>query len=197
MALKMDLHTYSSCSIGKLRPLELVRHFHDEEYSQIALTDRETVDGIAEAKIAAETLGITVHSGVEIRARYDGRILLYILGYYVDCDQEEFRARLKELSEKGNENGEGITCEEAIRLIRGAGGVPVLAHPMLISGIGEPGADEFDRNLDELLKKLKKEGLGGVECFHPSAGREQGIHLLTMAERYKLHVTQGTGYTGE
>ena len=53
---------------------------------------------------------------------------------------------------------------DAFKLIQGAGGVPVLAHPMKIKGIGEKGSDEFFDNLIRLLTKLKENGLYGLEC---------------------------------
>ena len=43
--MKMDLHIHSTCSDGALSPVELVKKFHNDEYSIIAITDHDTVDG--------------------------------------------------------------------------------------------------------------------------------------------------------
>lgn len=91
---------------------------------------------------------------------------------------------------------ERVSSEEAIALIKGAGGIAVLAHPMKIKNIGEKGSEEFFDNLDKILRPLKKAGLGGLECFHPSAEHEQALRLVKLAEKYKLHITEGSDYHG-
>ena len=91
---------------------------------------------------------------------------------------------------------EKITPEEAISLILGAGGIPVLAHPMKVKGIGEKGSDEYFVNLSKILRTLKKAGLKGLECFHPSASHDQALRLVDLAGKYHLHITQGSDYHG-
>ena len=85
---------------------------------------------------------------------------------------------------------------DAIRLIQGAGGMAVLAHPMKIKGIGEKGSDEFFDNLIRLLTKLKEEGLYGLECYHPSASEEDSERLEDIARRIDLRITKGSDYHG-
>lgn len=89
-----------------------------------------------------------------------------------------------------------IDTQEAITLIKDAGGMAVLAHPMKIKGIGEKGSDNFFSKLEYIVKCLKKEGLKGLECFHPSADHEQSMKLVEIAERYHLHMTEGSDYHG-
>ena len=89
-----------------------------------------------------------------------------------------------------------VTPQEAIALIKGAGGIAVLAHPMKIKNIGEKGSPEFYENLEQLIRTLKKEGLGGLECFHPSADHEQEMKLVDLAGKYHLHMTEGSDYHG-
>ena len=52
----IDLHTHSTKSDGTYTPQELVRYAQEKGLSAIALTDHDTVDGIAEAISAAEEL---------------------------------------------------------------------------------------------------------------------------------------------
>ena len=85
---------------------------------------------------------------------------------------------------------------DAFKLIQGAGGVPVLAHPMKIKGIGEKGSDEFFDNLTRLLTKLKENGLYGLECFHPSASDEDSERLMDIANSLGLKITKGSDYHG-
>ena len=85
---------------------------------------------------------------------------------------------------------------DAIKLIQGAGGVAVLAHPMKIKGIGEKGSEEFFDNLIRIITKLKEYGLYGLECYHPSASDEDSERLVDITQRTGLKVTKGSDYHG-
>ena len=85
---------------------------------------------------------------------------------------------------------------EAIELVNGAGGIAVLAHPGKIKGLGEKGTPDYRENLDKLLRELKKEGLKGMECFHPSHSEEEALNFVNMAGKYHLHITEGSDYHG-
>lgn len=85
---------------------------------------------------------------------------------------------------------------EAIELVNGAGGIAVLAHPGKIKGLGEKGTPDYRENLDKLLRELKKEGLKGMECFHPSHSEEEALNFVNLAGKYHLHITEGSDYHG-
>ena len=85
-----------------------------------------------------------------------------------------------------------ISAEEAIQLILGAGGLPVLAHPMKVFGLH---GDYFDA-LDNLIGLLKGYGLKGLECFYPEHDEAETMKLVELAEKYKLHITKGTDFHG-
>ena len=88
---------------------------------------------------------------------------------------------------------EYLRPEDAIIGILGAGGIPVLAHPILGSGqeyiVGEA--------LEKRLKKLMGYGLGGLEAFYAGFSGQQRTELLTLAEKYGLYVTAGSDYHGK
>lgn len=90
-----------------------------------------------------------------------------------------------------------ITAEEAIALIKGAGGTAVLAHPAQIKHIGQPGSEEFWANLEKLIKELKKKGMKGLECFHPSADNDMANKMAILAGKCYLHILQGSDFHGE
>lgn len=92
---------------------------------------------------------------------------------------------------------EKIDTLEAIELIKKAGGIAVLAHPMQIKKLGDKTSDEFWNKLDELIRMLKKEGLKGVECYHPSADEEDSLKLVTIAGKYHMHITEGSDFHSE
>lgn len=50
--MRIDLHSHSTCSDGKLSPAELVARAVEKEVDVLALTDHDTIDGIALAQTA-------------------------------------------------------------------------------------------------------------------------------------------------
>lgn len=89
-----------------------------------------------------------------------------------------------------------VPTGDAVRWIREAGGIPVLAHPMETAGIGPAGTELFFENLDRILRELVSGGLQGIECFHPSATEEESLRLIRLAARYHLRITRGSDYHG-
>jgi hypothetical protein len=95
--LRIDLHLHSTASDGGLSPSEVVYFALRRRLDVIALTDHDTVDGIAEARAAAQGAPLTVISGIELSTlQPDGR-LLDLLGYLFDSDDPAFRARLTDM----------------------------------------------------------------------------------------------------
>ena len=82
-----------------------------------------------------------------------------------------------------------IECEEAIHIIRAAGGVPVLAHPALLN-------IENDQKLDALLHNLIKIGLAGIEVYYPGHSPQQIRQYTELARKYGLLMTGGTDFHG-
>lgn len=82
-----------------------------------------------------------------------------------------------------------IGCEEAIKIIRGAGGFPVLAHPALLN-------IDDDCQLDELIQNLIKIGMRGIEVYYPEHSSEQIQHYTELADKYDLLMTGGTDFHG-
>ena len=88
-------------------------------------------------------------------------------------------------------------AKDAIKVIKDAGGTPVLAHPIQTRGIGRPGSEEFYTNIEKIIKRLKNQGLKGLECFHPDQNFEQSMRFVEMAEKYHLHITRGSDFHGK
>ena len=93
---RVDLHSHTTASDGMQQPKDNVRLAKEAGLAAIAITDHDTIDGIAEAIEAGEKLGITVVPGVEISTVAEG-IDIHILGYYTDWQNPQWRKKLHEL----------------------------------------------------------------------------------------------------
>jgi len=78
-----DLHTHSTASDGTLSPTELIERAGRVGIEVMALTDHDSVAGIAEAARAAESIGLTLIPGVEVSVTWGGRTV-HILGLGLD-----------------------------------------------------------------------------------------------------------------
>lgn len=78
--------------------------------------------------------------------------------------------------------------EKAIDLIRGSGGVAVLAHPKFL----------FLKHQDEekFVERLAASGLGGIETRYSSHTEEDTKHYLDLTKRYNLVATGGSDFHG-
>jgi predicted metal-dependent phosphoesterase TrpH len=90
-----------------------------------------------------------------------------------------------------------LTAQQIIEIIKGAGGIAVLAHPGSIKRLGERGSKEFYQNLEHMVETLKGYGLKGIECYHSEHSEEEAINFVELAEKYHLHITEGSDYHGE
>ena len=68
--MPIDLHTHSRFSDGSDSPTELVEQAGAIGLSALALTDHDTLDGIAEARTAASGLPLELIPGVEISCEW-------------------------------------------------------------------------------------------------------------------------------
>ena len=243
-----DLHTHSIYSDGSLRPAELVQKAIERGLSGIALTDHDTVAGVAEAMEVAGDRNYRLIPGVELTTDL-GENEVHVLGYNMDLQypallkkltlvmearDERARAILRKLNKHRiplswakvaaqttsrfvgrthifkameaaglvepahrlnafdyylGKNGlayephREIGTKEAIRLIRDAGGIPVLAHP------GRMGNNQ-------LFSELVQAGLAGLEVYYPTHTPEMIAQFLKAAKRYGLLVTGGSDYHG-
>jgi 3',5'-nucleoside bisphosphate phosphatase len=79
-----DLQSHSRHSDGALAPAEVVAAAAGAGVELLALSDHDTVDGVAEARAAAGEHGIRLVPAVEISAIERGQSDLHILGYLID-----------------------------------------------------------------------------------------------------------------
>lgn len=82
-----------------------------------------------------------------------------------------------------------LDCRTALAVIRQAGGLPVLAHPVSL------GTDM--KALEALLVLLKKWGLCGLEAYYSDHGPDEIDAYCFLADQLGLVVTGGSDFHGE
>jgi len=95
--VKADLHLHTTASDGRLTSGELVGLAAKKGLNVIAITDHDSIEGIAAALVAAESFpSLKVIPGVEINTDIpNGEI--HILGYFIDYQSEELKQILQSL----------------------------------------------------------------------------------------------------
>lgn len=248
---RVDLHAHSTASDGTYSPTEIVQLAKERNLRAIALTDHDTVAGVAEAQQAGAALGVEVLPGIEISADY-ADTGAHILGYLVDpaspalqevidwfiAEREtrnqaivdklaadgfpisipELKAKFPHtmlgrphigqlLVEKGCVGSvteamdrwlwdgqpyfmprQHLPAAEAIRLIKKAGGVAVIAHPL------EYGYDKD--GVEQLIQTGYELGAVGVECHYSGYTAEEETMLTAFATARGMVVTGGSDFHG-
>ncbi len=97
--MKADLHLHTTASDGRLEPGKIVRLAVKVGLDVIAITDHDTVDGVAPALAAAGDLpSLTVIPGVEINTDVPhGEV--HVLGYFIDYTDQKLALTLQKLRE--------------------------------------------------------------------------------------------------
>jgi hypothetical protein len=107
-------------------------------------------------------------------------------GYVADTD-EAFRRYLGEDAPAFVERDSPPT-EAVVRLIRDAGGIPVIAHPIRLS---------LDtQELKGVLRRLKDDGLVGLEIYHSEHDAELQNTYRALAQQFDLLPTGGSDFHG-
>jgi len=155
-----DLHAHTTASDGTLSPAELVRLAKNLGLRALAVTDHDTVDGVAEAMAEADALGIELVPGVEISANF-GEVPVHVLGLFVEYREPgllEFFAeardrrvdRVHQMVGKLAKLGIDIEPESVFaRSSHGTIGRPHVAEVLLERGVVSRLQEAFDRFLAE------------------------------------------------
>jgi len=93
----IDLHTHSTASDGSLAPADVVLAAHEAGLTAVALSDHDSVEGVAEAIAAGRALGLTVVPALELSAEHESGLSVHILGYFIDHTDPSLLAYLSEL----------------------------------------------------------------------------------------------------
>src|SRR5512147_1994034 len=93
----IDLHSHTTASDGQHSPDELVQLAAAAGVTCLAVTDHDTVAGLARARAASSGKGLEIVHGIELSA-FLFRREVHVLGHFVDPSYQElqsFSARLR------------------------------------------------------------------------------------------------------
>lgn len=155
-----DLHSHSTASDGSDSPTAVVERAAQRGLAVMALTDHDTVAGVAEAQQAGARLGVKVIAGVELTC-YAGKREVHVLGYGIDIENAELAEHCRRFQEaridRANKIGErlaaaGAPIDMAKVMATADGGVvgrPHVARALIDAGHVKDFQEAFDRFLGE------------------------------------------------
>lgn len=94
----IDLHTHSLRSDGALSPVDLVKRAAARGVKIQALSDHDTLAGVAEAAATGSSLGIRIIPATELNTESEWGDA-HVLGYFIDPADAELEERLRWLRE--------------------------------------------------------------------------------------------------
>ena len=142
-------------------------------------------------------LGIPVEVD-DMRRSFHGAISMGAFGEYMVqhgmiekfTDRKKITKQLIAEGKMGPKPEFGISAEEAIEAIHGAGGLAILAHPFRTK--------LEDKVLFERIKEYKDKGLDGLECYYKKYKKEEEadniMKSLQMASILNLLISGGSDY---
>jgi len=110
--LPADMHVHTTFSDSTLTPREVIQECLWHGIDTVAITDHDTIEGVADAMAAGKEVGVHVIAGVEMTA-YDASCEIHIVGLFVDIHNEH----LLDVLARGLE-ARRLRVFEIVRLLR-------------------------------------------------------------------------------
>ena len=172
----LDLHTHSLRSDGALSPVELVRRAAERGVRIQALSDHDTLSGVAEAVVEGERLGVRIIPATELNTESEWGDV-HVLAYFVDPNDEPFEARMRWLRENRgrrielmvenlNRLGYAVSLQRVREIAQGGS----LGRPHLAQALFEAGhVSTYDSAFDTLISTespayVSRVGLAPIEA---------------------------------
>lgn len=177
----IDLHTHSTASDGTYTPTQIVELAKKEGLTVLALTDHDTVAGLAEAQAAAADAGLTFIPGVEYNIEIPfGEF--HLLGYGMDIHNEAFTALIADCTEKRDERNHRLCAMFSDQ------GIPLSMERLKARFPGQIGRPHFAALLKELnIVKSVQEGfdkfLASGKPFYLKTKGQNFEHVLSVIHR--------------
>jgi hypothetical protein len=206
----VDLHTHSTASDGVLPPAEVVAAAHAAGLAAMALTDHDTVAGVAEAQATGERLGLRVVAGAELSAFVD-REEIHLLALHLDRvdviagELARFRddrvTRAEQMVERLNALGVAVTMDDVQReAAGGAVGRPHVARAVVAAGGARDVREAFDRFLGNgrpaCVEKPRLAAAEAIRLVHDAGGVCVWAHPGPEGRRERVESLVASGLDG-
>ena len=160
VAYPVDLHTHSLRSDGVHEPTELVRIAAERGVTTLAMSDHDTLAGVAEALEAGERHGVRTIASTELNTESEWGDV-HVLGYFLDPHDDALEERLRWLRENRGrrielmvENLERLGFPVLIDRVREIAQGGALGRPHLAQALFEAGhVASYDAAFDTLISK--------------------------------------------
>src|SRR5690242_18351751 len=206
----VDLHTHSTASDGARAPRDVVRAARELSLAAIALTDHDTVDGLAEATDEGGLQGVRVIPGIELSA-VEGDSETHVLGLHLqhetrlESQLHGLRAmrltRAERIVVRLNELGVRVTLDDV--LVQSAGGAvgrPHIARALVNDGWATDLRDAFDRYLGNgrpaFVPKDRLSIDDAIAMIHDAGGLAILAHPGQSGTRKRIEALAAVGLDG-
>lgn len=206
----VDLHMHSSASDGSLPPDAVVGAAAAAHLTAIALTDHDSVAGIAHAREAGARLGVRVVAGVELSAM-DAGDEAHLLGLHLSrldaierhlaVFRESRRARAGRMVERLHALGIPLALDAVLAEAGDAAiGRPHVARALVAGGWAKDLRDAFDRLLGNgrpaFVPKYRLSLGEAIALVHDAGGLAVLAHPGAGGTRARLETLRAQGLDG-
>lgn len=206
----VDLHTHSTASDGARAPADVVKAGKAAGLAALALTDHDTLAGVADAHEAGTQLGMPVVTGVELSA-VEGDIETHILGLHLsELGELEHRlvglrdmrvSRAARIVDRLNALGIAITFESVLQhAAGGAVGRPHVARALIAGGWATDFREAFERYLGNgkaaFVAKDRLPMSEAIGLIHRAGGLAILAHPGPLGTRERVAVLAAAGLDG-
>jgi len=206
----VDLHTHSTASDGTLPPERVVEAAKRCNLAALALTDHDSIAGVAAAREAGDRLGIRVVAGCELSAFQDDHEVHLLALHLTRIETLERRLaelralryeRAQNIVEKLNGLGVEITFDEVLGQANGgAVGRPHVARALIARGAVQDFKDAFVRYLGNggsaFVPKARLSVEDAIEIAHEAGGLAVWAHPAEGGRRERLEPLVNAGLDG-
>jgi predicted metal-dependent phosphoesterase TrpH len=203
---QVDLHLHTTASDGALTPAQIVQRAGRLGLKVIAITDHDTIAGVAEAQAAGARAGVEVIAGVEINTDVNGGEV-HVLGYFVDPGHPELNEKLaviregrvgraKRMAEVLTAMGAPVSFERILQIAgEGAVGRPHVAQALLearhVSSLGEAFEKYIGRNSPAYVERMKFTPAEACALIHRAGGLPVVAHPVSFDRYGKIRTRVG------
>jgi len=197
----VDLHLHSTASDGECPPDDVILRARGAGLAAVALTDHDTLDGVAAAEAAGQRLGVRVIGGCEFSVAAPWGEM-HLLGYFLPPDCPALNRFLQDARADRRRRGQGMVQRlrslgldiELEDLLTEAGGGaigrPHVARALLRRGLVASVNDAFDRFIGKGRPAFVEKDLpllrSVADIVHSVGGLVSAAHLKDRGTRAVL-----------